>query len=133
MPQARIEIWHANAQGRYQHPSDTKPVPLDPNFDGYAVLTTDAEGRYRLRTVKPGRYQTPHGEVRPPHIHFMVEGRFDRLVTQLYFVGETENLTDRWLQAAPRPELLIATLEPAPSDLESNANVAIFDIVLPSG
>ena len=63
----------------------------------------------------------------------MVEGRFDRLVTQLYFAGETENLTDRWLQAAPRPELLIATLEPAPSDLESNANVAIFDIVLPSG
>jgi protocatechuate 3,4-dioxygenase beta subunit len=131
--QARIEIWHANADGRYRHPSDTKPEPLDPNFGGFAVLVTDAEGRYRLRTVKPGRYRTPHGEVRPPHIHFAVEGQFDRLVTQLYFAGEPENLTDRWLQAAPQPELLITALEPAPSNLESDARVATFNIVLPSG
>jgi protocatechuate 3,4-dioxygenase, beta subunit len=130
---ARIEIWHANADGRYRHPSDIKPVPLDPNFEGFATLVTDAEGRYRLRTVKPGRYQTPDGEVRPPHIHFVVQGRFDRLVTQLYFAGEPENLTDRWLQSAPRPELLIAILEDPPPDLESNARVATFNIALPSG
>jgi protocatechuate 3,4-dioxygenase beta subunit len=133
VPQARIEIWQANADGKYRHPGDTKTAPLDPNFQGYALLATDADGRYRLRTVKPNRYQTPDGKVRPPHIHFMVQGRFDRLVTQLYFAGEPENLTDRWLRAAPRPELLIAALEPATPDLESNARIATFNIVLPNG
>jgi protocatechuate 3,4-dioxygenase beta subunit len=51
---ARIEVWQANAHGRYSHPSDTNPVPLDPNFDGSAVLTTDQDGRYRFKTIKPG-------------------------------------------------------------------------------
>jgi protocatechuate 3,4-dioxygenase, beta subunit len=130
---ARIEIWQANAEGKYWHPSDANPAPLDPNFKGFAQLTTDSAGRYRLRTIKPGRYPTAEGEIRPPHIHFAVEGRFDRLVTQLYFAGEPENQTDRWLNAAPRPERLIATLQPAPPHLESRACVAVLDIVLPSG
>jgi len=53
---ARMEIWQANARGRYTHPGDVNPAPLDPNFEGFAVLTTDAEGRYRMKTVKPGAY-----------------------------------------------------------------------------
>jgi protocatechuate 3,4-dioxygenase beta subunit len=130
---ARVEIWQANADGKYRHPSDVNPAPLDPNFKGFALLTTDADGCYRLRTIKPGRYLTAEGDIRPPHIHFGVEGRFDRLVTQLYFAGEPENLIDRWLNAAPRPEQLIASLEPAPPHLEPWARVAMFDIVLPSG
>jgi protocatechuate 3,4-dioxygenase, beta subunit len=130
---ARLEIWQANADGKYRHPSDVNPAPLDPNFKGFARLTTDAQGCYRLRTVKPGRYPTAEGDIRPPHIHFAVEGRFDRLVTQLYFAGEPENQFDRWLNAAPRPEQLIVMLEPAPPHLEPWARVAMFDIVLPSG
>jgi len=130
---ARIEIWQANAAGKYRHPSDTNPAPLDPNFRGFAQLTTDGAGRYAFRTIKPGRYSTPEGEMRPPHIHFTVEGRIDRLVTQLYFAGEPENQTDRWLNSLAQPERLIASLQAPPSHLEMGACVAQFDIVLPSG
>jgi protocatechuate 3,4-dioxygenase beta subunit len=130
---ARIEIWQANAAGKYRHPSDTNPAPLDPNFKGFAQLTTDAAGRYAFRTIKPGRYLTAEGEMRPPHIHFTVDGRLDRLVTQLYFAGEPENQTDRWLNSLPQPERLIVTLQAPPSQLETRAYLAHFDIVLPSG
>jgi protocatechuate 3,4-dioxygenase beta subunit len=130
---ARIEIWQANAAGKYRHASDKNPAPLDPNFKGFAQLTTDAGGRYAFRTIKPGRYPTVDGEMRPPHIHFTVEGRIDRLVTQLYFAGEPENQSDRWLNSLPRPERLIVTLQAPPSHLETCACVAHFDIVLPSG
>jgi protocatechuate 3,4-dioxygenase beta subunit len=130
---ARIEIWQANAAGKYRHPSDSNPAPLDPNFRGFAQLTTDAAGRYAFRTIKPGRYPTAEGEMRPPHIHFTVDGRLDRLVTQLYFAGEPENQTDRWLNSLPQPERLIVTLQAPPSHLESCARLAHFDIVLLSG
>src|SRR3954469_16005454 len=130
---ARIEIWQANAVGKYRHPSDTNPAPLDPNFRGFAQLTTDAAGRYAFRTIKPGRYPTADGEMRPPHIHFTVDGRLDRLVTQLYFAGEPENQTDRWLNSLRQPERLIVSLQAPPSNLESCAWLAHFDIVLPTG
>jgi protocatechuate 3,4-dioxygenase, beta subunit len=54
VPDAQIEVWQANSLGRYRHPSDNNPAPLDPNFDGFAVLVSDSEGRYRFKTVKPG-------------------------------------------------------------------------------
>jgi protocatechuate 3,4-dioxygenase, beta subunit len=130
---ARIDIWQANAAGKYRHPSDINPAPLDPNFKGFARITTDAAGRYSFRTIKPGSYPTPEGDVRPPHIHLTIEGRFDRLVTQLYFAGEVGNLTDRWLNAAPHPERLIITLHQPASYLQSDALLASFDIVLASG
>lgn len=130
---ARIEIWQANAAGKYRHPSDTNPAPLDPNFKGFAQLTTDAAGCYAFRTIKPGGYPTAEGDMRPPHIHFRVDGRLDRLVTQLYFAGEPENQTDRWLNAAPQPERLIVALQASPSHLETAARLAHFDIVLASG
>ena len=53
---AKVEVWQANAYGRYSHLSDTNPAPLDPNFEGAAVLTTDSEGRYRFKTIKPAAY-----------------------------------------------------------------------------
>lgn len=130
---ARIDVWQANAAGKYRHPSDMNPAPLDPNFKGFARLTTDSSGRYTFRTIKPGRYPTAEGDIRPPHIHFTVEGRCDRLATQLYFAGEAENDTDRWLNAAPHPERLIVTLQDPPSHLGKHAMVAHFDIVLASG
>jgi len=130
---ARLDIWQANAAGKYRHPSDTNPAPLDPNFKGFARLTADASGRYGFRTIKPGGYPTAEGDMRPPHIHFDVEGRFDRLVTQLYFAGEAENQTDRWLNAAPHPERLIVTLQESPARLATRALVAHFDIVLATG
>jgi protocatechuate 3,4-dioxygenase beta subunit len=127
---ARIEIWQANSLGKYRHPSDTTPVPIDPNFDGFAVLKTDRHGRYDFRTIKPGAYRTPHGDIRPPHIHFMVDFGADRLITQLYFAGEPENATDRWLQAAPQPNLLIVSLEDSVPGSSSASKLAKFNIIV---
>lgn len=127
---ARLEVWQANSAGKYRHPSDTTSEPLDPNFDGFAVLLTDQEGGYSFRTVKPGGYRTPHGDLRPPHIHFIVDFGVDRLITQMYFAGEQQNLTDRWLLAAPHPDLLIATLDGQAHGPWPASKTATFNIIL---
>ncbi len=128
---ARVEIWQANKYGRYTHPSDQNPAPLDPNFEGYGVQVTDAEGRYHFRTIKPGAYPTGPNSMRPPHIHFEVTGRVVRLVTQMYFAGEPLNDTDPFLQSAGAgKERLIVSLKPAGPDLEPDSLVAVWDIVV---
>jgi protocatechuate 3,4-dioxygenase beta subunit len=103
-----VEIWQANAAGRYIHPNDDDHAPADPNFYGAARLTTDASGCFDLRTVKPGAYPVPtnDGWWRPPHIHFSVFGKvwLQRLVTQMYFPGEPLNGQDRILNAVPDAE-----------------------------
>src|SRR5262247_2682619 len=66
----RIELWQANTHGRYVHPSDTNPAPLDPNFEGFAIQDTDAEGRFRFKTIKPGAYPANPTWMRSPHLHF---------------------------------------------------------------
>ena len=131
---ARVEIWQANTHGRYNHPSDTNPAPLDPNFEGFAVLTTDAEGRYRFKTIKPGAYPAGPDLIRPPHIHFEVTGQINRLVTQLYFAGEPLNDKDPFLQSAgASKEGLIVPLRPPTQEFEPDALVAVWDIVLDKG
>jgi len=84
-----VEIWQANAAGRYRHDVDGHDAPLDPNFDGAGRCVTDDEGRYRFVTVKPGAYawQNHVNAWRPAHIHFSLFGRAfsQRLVTQMYF------------------------------------------------
>jgi protocatechuate 3,4-dioxygenase, beta subunit len=127
---ATIEVWQANAHGRYTHPSDTNPAPLDPNFEGSAVLTTDSEGRYRFKTIKPAAYPAGPNTIRPAHIHFEVYGKQDRLVTQMYFEGDPYNSTDRFLQSAGRTELLITKLLPPPPEFEPESKLVVFDIVL---
>jgi len=91
---ARIEIWQANAAGRYLNPIDKNPAPIDPNFEGVALLKSAADGRYRILTVKPGAYPDPAGGMRTPHIHFDVTSDEYRLVTQMYFPGEPLNEKD---------------------------------------
>ena len=131
---ARVEIWQANTHGRYNHPSDTNPAPLDPNFEGFAVLTTDAEGRYRFKTIKPGAYPAGPDLIRPPHVHFEVTGQINRLVTQLYFAGEPLNDKDPFLQSAgASKEGLIVPLRPPTQEFEPDALVAVWDIVLDKG
>ena len=128
---ARVEIWQANMHGRYTHPSDSNPAPLDPNFDGFAVQTTDAAGRYRFKSIKPGAYPTGvEGWTRPPHIHFDISGRTERLVTQMYFEGELLNDKDRLLQGAQRKDALIAKVSTPSANLEPDALVVSWDIVL---
>jgi protocatechuate 3,4-dioxygenase beta subunit len=127
---AHIEIWQANAAGKYRHPSDLTAEAIDPNFDGFTRLTTDKDGTYAFRTVKPGGYRTPHGDLRPPHIHFLVDFRADRLITQMYFPGEPENANDRWLRASPQPDLLIASLDDPYPGSSAASKTATFNIVL---
>ena len=87
-----VEIWQANAAGRYIDPADDHPAPLDPNFTGAGRCLTDAEGRYRFVTIKPGAYPwNNHPNAwRPAHIHFSLFGPElgSRLVTQMYFPGD---------------------------------------------
>jgi protocatechuate 3,4-dioxygenase beta subunit len=87
-----IEIWQANAAGRYRHVVDTHDAPLDPNFTGAGRCLTDENGEYRFVTVKPGAYpwRNHPNAWRPAHIHFSLFGRaiLDRLVTQMYFPGD---------------------------------------------
>jgi protocatechuate 3,4-dioxygenase, beta subunit len=87
-----VEVWHANAAGRYAHKVDRTPAPLDPNFTGVGRCVTDADGRYHFVTIKPGAYPwgNHHNAWRPAHIHFSLFGRafVQRLVTQMYFPGD---------------------------------------------
>lgn len=87
-----VEIWQANAAGRYLHESDQHDAPLDPNFSGVGHTITDEEGRYRFVTIRPGEYpwKNHHNAWRPAHIHFSVFGPAfaTRLVTQMYFPGD---------------------------------------------
>ncbi|MCS7006791.1 MAG: protocatechuate 3,4-dioxygenase subunit beta, partial [Thermoleophilia bacterium] len=87
-----IEIWQANAAGRYRHDVDSWDAPLDPNFSGAGRCLTDREGRYRFVTILPGAYpwRNHPNAWRPRHIHFSLFGRAftERLVTQMYFPGD---------------------------------------------
>lgn len=87
-----IEIWQANAAGRYVHVRDQHPAPLDPNFTGAGRAVTDADGRYRFVTIKPGAYpwRNHHNAWRPAHIHFSLFGPsfLSRVITQMYFPGD---------------------------------------------
>jgi protocatechuate 3,4-dioxygenase beta subunit len=92
VPKALVEVWQANAAGRYIHKVDQHDAPLDPNFSGAGRCATDAEGRYRFMTIKPGAYPwgNHHNAWRPNHIHFSLFGPSfaTRLVTQMYFQGD---------------------------------------------
>jgi protocatechuate 3,4-dioxygenase beta subunit len=127
---AKVEVWQANAHGRYTHPSDHNPAPLDPNFEGAAMLTADVDGRYSFKTIKPAAYPAGPSSMRPAHIHFQVSGQQDRLVTQMYFEGDPYNDTDRFLQTAGRTELLVTKLVPPTAGLEPESKLVVFDIVL---
>jgi protocatechuate 3,4-dioxygenase beta subunit len=128
---AKLEIWQANSFGRYTHPADHNPAPLDPNFDGFEVLKTDADGRYKFKTIKPGAYPISPNEMRPPHIDFRLVGQYDELVTQMYFEGEPLNEKDRFLESAGffDKDLLVAKLLPPTPDLEPDSRLVMFDIV----
>lgn len=92
VPNALIEVWQANAAGRYMHKVDQHDAPLDPNFHGSGRTVTDKDGRYRFTTIKPGAYpwQNHYNAWRPAHIHFSIIGVnfLQRLVSQMYFPGD---------------------------------------------
>ncbi len=105
VPNTLLEIWQANAAGRYLHKRDQWPGPLDPNFLGVGRCLTDANGTYRMLTIRPGAYPwTNHPNAwRPAHIHFSVFGpaTVSRLVTQMYFPDDPLHALDPVLNSAP--------------------------------
>jgi protocatechuate 3,4-dioxygenase beta subunit len=107
VPRALIEIWQANAAGRYVHDEDRHDAPLDPNFTGIGTCVTDASGIYRFVTVRPGAY--PWGNHpnawRPAHVHLSIFGPAysDRLVTQMYFPGDPLQELDPIFNSVPDP------------------------------
>ncbi len=105
IPRTLVEVWQANAAGRYRHPGDNWPAPVDPNFTGAGRAVTDGDGRYRFVTVRPGAYpwKNHHNAWRPAHIHFSLFGRSfsQRLVTQMYFPADPLFFQDPILNAIP--------------------------------
>lgn len=98
---ALVEIWQANRHGRYAHPEDTGTAPLEPAFTGFGRVPTDADGRFRFTTIKPGRVAAPGGGLQAPHVNVTVfmRGMLAHLVTRIYFPGDPANAEDPVLQA----------------------------------
>jgi protocatechuate 3,4-dioxygenase beta subunit len=136
VPSALIEIWQANAAGRYHHDIDRHPAPLDPNFTGAGRCLTDDSGHYRFVTVKPGAYpwRNHPNAWRPAHIHLSIFGRAftNRLVTQMYFPGDPLFEFDPIFQSVRDPsarERLICRFELETTEPEWALGYH-FDIVL---
>jgi protocatechuate 3,4-dioxygenase beta subunit len=136
VPNTLVELWQANASGRYRHVVDNWPAPLDPNFDGTGRAVTDAEGRYNFTTIKPGAYpwRNHDNAWRPAHIHFSLFGRAftQRLVTQMYFPDDPLFFQDPIFNAIPDAaarERMISRFDMAGTRAEW-ALAFEFDIVL---
>jgi len=115
---ALVEVWQANAAGRYLHKVDQHDAPLDPNFSGAGRVITDDEGRFQFRTIKPGAYPwgNHYNAWRPQHIHFSLFGAgiLSRLVTQMYFPGDPLHALDPIFNSITDPrarERLIARFD----------------------
>ncbi len=136
VPETLVEIWQANAGGRYRHKKDTYLAPIDPNFGGCGRTLTDENGSYFFRTVKPGAYPWRNwvNSWRPAHIHVSVFGRSfsQRLITQLYFEGDPLIPHCPIVQTIPDPD----AIDQLTARLDLNATVPLdsiaykFDIVL---
>jgi protocatechuate 3,4-dioxygenase beta subunit len=135
VPNTLIEVWQANAAGRYVHKVDQHPAPLDPNFLGAGRCVTDEEGRYRFKTIKPGAYPwgNHYNAWRPNHIHMSLFGHTvaSRLVTQMYFPGDPLLALDPIYQSAPEGarKRLISTFSIDVTEPDYALGY-VFDIVL---
>ena len=136
VPHTLVEVWQANAAGRYIHVRDQHPAPLDPNFSGAGRVVTDAEGRYRFTTVKPGAYpwRNHPNAWRPAHIHFSLFGPsfLTRLVTQMYFPGDplSANAPIYTTSPQPRPRDRLVSRFDMDTTAPEWALGYVFDIVL---
>jgi protocatechuate 3,4-dioxygenase beta subunit len=134
LPGSVLEVWQANLHGRYNHPGDkSADRPLDPNFQGYARIVADKEGRYRFLTIIPGSYPAIGDWVRPRHIHFKVHAPFNPLVTtQMYFAGEP--LNDKDLLLAPLSPEQRASLEVSFDTVRADGiRTGVFNPILAEG
>ncbi|TCO46661.1 protocatechuate 3,4-dioxygenase subunit beta [Actinocrispum wychmicini] len=136
VPDSLVEIWQANAGGRYKHVEDRWPSPVDPNFDGVGRALTDADGNYTFTTIKPGAYpwRNHDNAWRPAHIHFSLFGQSftQRLVTQMYFPDDPLFGQDPIFNSVPDPAArarMVATFDLSRT-MPNWALAFSFDIVL---
>ena len=126
VPDALVEVWQANAAGRYRHPADPQVAPLDPECDGFGRVATNADGRFAFRTVLPGRVPGPENRWQAPHllVSVLARGLLTRLATRIYFEGQPANADDPVLNLVPahRRSTLIAR--------RGTPDQYIFDLVL---
>ena len=106
-----VEIWQANAQGKYAHPEDRQKKPVEPGWRGFGRVPTDAKGGFRFTTIKPGRVPGPGGKLQAPHLVVAVfmRGLLKHLATRIYFPDDPANMEDpilRLVPAARRPTLI---------------------------
>jgi protocatechuate 3,4-dioxygenase alpha subunit len=111
VPDAMLELWQANAAGKYSHPEDTQERPIEVGFKGFGRVPTSEDGSFRFRTVKPGRVPGPDGKLQAPHIVVSVfmRGLLRRLVTRIYFPDDAANFEDyalKLVEPSRRPTLI---------------------------
>ena len=133
---ALVEVWQANASGRYRHKKDQYIGALDPNFGGCGRMLTDADGRYAFRTIKPGPYPWRNrvNDWRPAHIHFAIsgDGWVQRLITQMYFEGDPLIASCPIVRTIPDEEQVrgLIALQDAGAFVPLDSRAYRFDIVL---
>jgi protocatechuate 3,4-dioxygenase, beta subunit len=133
VPGALIEIWQANAAGRYVDPADPGFMPVDPNFTGWARVVTDPGGGFRITTVKPAAYAQERGTIyRPAHLHVSVFARdlASRLITQCYFEGDPLIDRDPVAQAVPDPrgiEAMVAAFDDDQTESGGYESAMVFN------
>jgi protocatechuate 3,4-dioxygenase alpha subunit len=125
VPDAILEVWQANAHGKYDHPEDTQDKPLEPGFKGYGRVATSADGAFRFATIKPGPVPGPNGKEQAPHlvISVFMRGVLRRLVTRIYFPEESRNAADfvlNLVEPARRSTLIAKKVAGRPGTLEWN-------------
>jgi protocatechuate 3,4-dioxygenase beta subunit len=122
-----VDLWQANADGRYRHPHDSNKAPLDPNFQGWAIVPSGKDGKFSFKTIYPGSYPASATWKRPPHIHFKVSKKgYIELITQMYFPGHKLNDLDLLLLRKNKDarKLMIAT------KLQDKPEIYKYNIVL---
>jgi protocatechuate 3,4-dioxygenase alpha subunit len=120
---ALVEIWQADAHGKYAHPEDSRDLPLTRGFRGFGRVPTDADGRFRFFTIKPGPVADGYGGSQAPHllVSVFMRGLLKRLVTRMYFPDEPRNADDRVLRLVPPERRGTLVARPmAPGVLEWN-------------
>lgn len=136
VPGALLEVWQANAGGRYRHAKESYLAALDPNFGGCGRVLTGEDGSYAIRTIKPGAYPWPNGpnDWRPAHIHFSVfgSGFAQRLITQMYFEGDPMIALCPIVRTIPSQDAIdsLTALYDPQATIPMDARAYRFDIVL---
>jgi len=119
---AMLEIWQANAAGKYAHPDDPRTLPQDERFSGFGRVFTDEDGGYRFHTIKPGRVPSADGRLQAPHLNVTIfmRGMLKHLITRIYFDGDDANADDPLLATVPRERVTTLMAKRSASGLQWN-------------